>query len=234
MWFGDGMKLLVSDYDGTIEIEELFKDPYIPNDTISNIQHFIDYGNKFMIATARPYDSIIEEVDRYNIPYDFISTLNGCIIHDNSGNVIYSKDIVPVDIDELCRLYSCIKKIEQIKDDDKLLYYILKTRLFDKSKELFDYLKMSGFDVQSWFLNTYNIAHPISNKIDSVIYIQNLLGICDNDIITIGDAKDDLKMIKNYYSYGIVSYLPNFEVLRNCDVKVKSLNDAFKYINKNI
>ena len=69
------MKLLVSDYDGTIEIEELFKDSYIPKGTISNIHDFRSAGNKFMIATARPYASIIKEVDRYGIPYDFISTL---------------------------------------------------------------------------------------------------------------------------------------------------------------
>ena len=228
------MKLLVSDYDGTIEIEELFKDSYIPKGTISNIQHFIDSGNKFMIATAKPYDSIIKEVDRYNIPYDFISTLNGCIIHDNNGKVIYSKDIIELDIEEFCRLYSCINKIESIKDKDRLLYYIFKTKLFKSSRKLIKHLESSGFDVQSWFLNTYNIAHPISNKIDSVRFIQSLLGISNDSVITVGDAKDDLEMIKNYYSYGIVSYLPNFEVLGNCDVKVKSLNDAFKYINKNI
>lgn len=80
----------------------------------------------------------------------------------------------------------------------------------------------------------YNITHPTSNKIDSVRYIQSLLGISDDSVITVGDAKDDLEMIKNYHSYVIVIYLPNFEVLGNCDVKVKSLNDAFKYINKNI
>lgn len=226
------MKLLVSDYDGTIEIEELFKNPYIPKGTISNIQHFIDSGNKFMIATARPYDSIIKEVDRYNIPYDFISTLNGCIIHDNNREVIYSKDKIDLDIEEFYKLYSYIDKIETIKYEDRLLYYTFKTKFF--SRKLIRHLESFGFDVQSWFLNTYNIAHPISNKIDSIRFIQSLLGISDDSIITIGDAKDDLEMIKNYYSYGIISYLPDFEIMKNCNKKVKSLNDAFKYINKNI
>ena len=228
------MKLLVSDYDGTIEIEELFKDPYIPKGTISNIHDFRSAGNKFMIATARPYDSIMSEIKEYHIPYDFISTLNGCVIHDNNGNIINSMDMSDLDIDEFYKIYSCIDKIETIKYEDRLLYYTFKTKLFKSSRKLITHLESSGFDVQSWFLNTYNIAHPTSNKIDSVRYVQTLLGINDDSVITVGDAKDDLKMIKNYYSYGIVSYLPNFEVLRNCDVKVKSLNDAFKYINKNI
>ena len=153
---------------------------------------------------------------------------------DNNGQVIYSKDMIELDIEEFCRLYSCINKIESIKDKDKVLYYIFRTKLFKSSRKLIRRLESSGFDVQSWFLNTYNIVHPISNKIDSVRFIQSLLGISDDSVITVGDAKDDLQMIKHYHSYGIVSYLPNFEVLRNCDVKVKSLNDAFKYINKNI
>ena len=105
------MKLLVSDYDGTIEIEELFKDPYIPNGTISNIHDFRSAGNKFMIATARPYDSIMDEVDRYGIPYDFLSTLNGCVIHDNNGNIINSMDMPDLDIDEFYKLYSCIDNV---------------------------------------------------------------------------------------------------------------------------
>ena len=228
------MKLLVSDYDGTIEIEELFKDPYIPKGTISNINDFRSAGNKFMIATARPYNSIMSEIEKYHIPYDFVSTLNGCIIHDNNGNIINSMDMPDLDIEELYKLYSCINKIELIKGKDKNLYYIFKTKFLKSSKKLIEHLEKSKFNVQSWFLNTYNIVHPISNKIDSIRFIQSLLGISDDSIITVGDAKDDLEMIKNYYSYGIIKFLPDFEVLRNCDVKVKSLNDAFKYINKNI
>ena len=151
-----------------------------------------------------------------------------------TGNIINSMDMPDLNKEELYKIYSCINKIESIKDKDKVLYYIFRTKLFKSSRKLIKHLESSGFDIQSWFLNTYNIAHPISNKIDSVRFIQSLLGINDDSIITIGDAKDDLEMIKNYYSYGIISYLPNFEVLRNCDVKVKSLNETFKYINKNI
>mgnify|MGYP002623855700 CR=1 FL=1 len=228
------MKLLVSDYDGTIKIERLFGNPYIPSDTISNIYNFINNGNKFMIATARPYDSIMNEVNKYNIPYNFISTLNGCIIYDNCGNVIYSKDMVLLDIEEFCKLYSCIDEIQTIKDKDKVLYYIFKTKFLKSSRKLINDLRASSLDIQSWFLNTYNIVHPISNKVDSINVVQELLSIGDSDIITIGDEDDDLEMIRNYYSYGIVTPLSNFKVLGNCDKKVKSLEGAFKHINKNI
>lgn len=228
------MKLLVSDYDKTIEIDSIFRNPYIPKGTIPNISKFIEHGNMFMIATSRPYDSIIDEIYKYGIPYDFISTLNGCIIHDNDGNVVYSKEMIKIDFEEFYKLYSCIDKIELIKDKDRDLYYIFKTKLFTSSKRLIERLEQTGFDIQSWFMNTYNIVHPISNKVESIDFIQKRLGIDDMDVITVGDSIADLQMIKNYFSYGIVKPLPNIQILENCDKKVKSLKDAFKHINKNI
>ena len=228
------MKLLVSDYDDTIEISPLFKGTYIPRGTISNIRDLIHDGNKFMIATSRPYDSIMKEVKGYNIPYSFISTLNGCVVHDDKNKVVFSKGTCDLNVAELYKLYSCIENIEEIKDKDKVLYYIFRTKLLKNPEKLFDDLKNNGFDVQSRFLRTYNFVHPSSNKIDSIKAVQELLGIADNNIITVGESKADLEMIKAYYSYGVKHFLPNFEVLRNCNKKVKSLNDAFKYINKNI
>ena len=228
------MELLVSDYDCTIETDRLVGPSYIPKGTISNIKNFRSGGNKFMIATARTYDSIMHDIKYYNIPYDFVSTLNGCIIHDNSGNLIYSKDIIDLDIDELYKLYSCIDKIELIKDMDKTLYYIFKTKFLKSSRRLIEYLEKSGLDVYSYFLNSYSIVHPVSNKVDSVRYIQELLDLDDTEIITVGDGLDDVKMLKNYYSYGVLKFLSNPEVMDYSNVKVKSLNDAFKYINKNI
>ncbi len=228
------MKLLVSDYDGTIKIDSVIRNSYIPNGTISCIQDFISAGNMFMIATSRPYDSIMDEIEKYHIPYDFLSTLNGCIIHDNSGNIIYSKDVVELNVDELKVLYSCIDKIETVKDDDKILYYIFKTNLFISSKNLIKHLEKAGFNIQSWFMNTYSIVHAVSDKVDSVEFIRKSLDIDYKNIITVGDDINDLKMLANYYSYGIIKPVPEFEVLDTCDKKVKSLKHAFKYINKNI
>ena len=228
------MKLLVSDYDGTIEIDSFLRNPYIPSGTISGIEEFMNNGNMFMIATARPYDSIMSAIRRNGIPYDYVSTLNGCIVHDKDGEIIYSKDMLELDIEEFYKLYSCIDKIELIKEKDRNLYYIFKTKLFNSTEKLVSDLKRAGFDIQSWFKETYNIVHPASNKVDSIEFIRKSLDICGKDVITVGDGHDDLKMIKNYYSYGIIRPLSNVNILDNCDKKVKSLSDSFKYINKNI
>lgn len=225
------MMLLVSDYDSTIKIDSLFKNPYIPNGTISSILEFMNGGNKFMIATARPYDSIISEVNKYNIPYDFLSVLNGTVIYDKNG-IIYSKDMIYLDIDSFYKLYSCINKIELVKDNDRLLYYIFMTKFLKCSKSLINDLKGYNLDIQSWFLNTYNIVRPISNKIDSVRYVQELLGIDDDSVITIGDDTDDINMIREYNGYGILKFPLNIDVYRSSKNHVMSLYDLLK--DKNI
>ena len=228
------MKLLVSDYDKTIEVEGIFRKDHIPKGTISGIEKFMNDGNLFMIATARPYESIMYEVERYGIPYNFISSLNGCIVHDNNKEVVYSKDTISLNLKKLRKLYSCIEKIETIKDKDKVLYYTFKTKLFTSSKRLIQRLESRGFDVQSWLMNTYSIAHAESNKVDSIEFIQERYNISDSDVIVVGDSNDDLQMIEDYFSYGIIKPLPNADVMAECNVKVKSLKEALKHINKNI
>ena len=52
--------------------------------------------------------------------------------------------------------------------------------------------------------------------------------------LTVQKIYDDLQMIEDYFSYGIIKPLPNADVMAECNVKVKSLKEALKHINKNI
>lgn len=62
----------------------------------------------------------------------------------------------------------------------------------------------------------------------------DLYGLQESDVIVAGDSNDDLQMIEDYFSYGIIKPLPNADVMAECNVKVKSLKEALKHINKNI
>lgn len=227
------MKLLVSDYDDTIKIMDFFGHNHIPKGTIKSIKEFRNEGNIFMIATARTYKSIMYEINDYEIPYDFISCLNGAAIFDKNG-LLYSKDMVELNIEKLKQIYTCIYKIEQIKESDRTLYYSIYIKLLESSKRIIEYLKSVNVCINSYFFHKLNIVSPMSDKVDSIKFIQKLLDIDDNDVITIGDGSNDLSMIENYYSFGITKLFPNHKILKNCDKKVKSLNSAFKYINENI
>ena len=225
------MKLLVSDYDDTIKIMDYFGNTYIPKGTIKKINEFRGKGNIFMIATARTYDSIMYEINNYKIPYDYISCLNGANIYDQN-KLIYSKQMIDLNIEKLKEIYSCIYKIEQIKENDKTLYYSMYIKLLKDSKKIIEYLKSANVYINSYFFNKINIISPISDKVDSIKYMQEQLNINDKDVITIGDGNNDIEMIKKYYSFGIHKLFSNKQILKSCNIKVKSLNDAFKHIKK--
>ena len=57
------MKLLSSDYDGTLNVFEY--DIWL---NLAYINNFISRGNIFVLNTGRAYDSITKEIDKYQIP----------------------------------------------------------------------------------------------------------------------------------------------------------------------
>ncbi len=80
------MKLLVSDYDDT-----LYTSDHSIKLNIEAIRRFRKNGNLFAISTARDFKSIKEEIEKYDIPYDFLSCYNSNAIYDMEDNVIYKK-----------------------------------------------------------------------------------------------------------------------------------------------
>ena len=86
------MKLLASDYDGT-----LFRNSRIDKEDITAICKFKEKGNLFGIVTGRSFGFIERELNKNNIPYDFIICINGGYIEDRDKNVIYEKQI-PLEI----------------------------------------------------------------------------------------------------------------------------------------
>lgn len=71
--------LFASDYDGT-----LFKDEVVTKEDLEAIDRFRALGHKFGIITGRSINSILEEVNEKNIPFDFISGINGGAVLDHS------------------------------------------------------------------------------------------------------------------------------------------------------
>ena len=61
------MKLLVSDFDGT-----LFIDYPSLEKNIHAIQRFREEGNLFVINSGRNYTSLMKEIKQYQIPYDIL------------------------------------------------------------------------------------------------------------------------------------------------------------------
>ena len=71
------MKVLATDFDGT-----LFRDRTITPADLNAIQRFRRAGNRFGIVTGRHYCSILEEVQKNNVPLDFLICCTGGILTD--------------------------------------------------------------------------------------------------------------------------------------------------------
>lgn len=102
------MKVFASDYDGT-----LYKNKEITDYDLEMIHKFREEGNLFGIATGRPINSIRFEMEKYNIPYDFLVGINGGVVlsaeHEELYASSFNKDVLP--------------ELMQTLDDEKVLYY---------------------------------------------------------------------------------------------------------------
>lgn len=81
------MKLLASDYDGTLRRQE------VAQSEIEAIRKFQSEGNLFGIVTGRAVDMILEELRQFNVPFDFLICNNGAIVADKNGKRITSWDM---------------------------------------------------------------------------------------------------------------------------------------------
>ena len=103
------MKLLVSDYDGTIFDQDCIKDT---RKNIDAIKRFKDKGNMFAIATARIFPSIKSQIEKFNIPYDYLICCNGGCVFDKNDNLLYSN---PIDQTQLKLILKYLKTLPYIK-----------------------------------------------------------------------------------------------------------------------
>lgn len=82
------MKLFVSDYDMTLYINE-----HIDEKVLDAIKKWREAGNIFVIATGRNKFSIFEQIEKYNIGFDYLIANNGALIFDNERKIIFKETI---------------------------------------------------------------------------------------------------------------------------------------------
>ena len=205
------MKLLVSDYDGTLK-------PDIKNlmINIEAINEFRKKGNHFSIATGRDYYSIKKEIDKYNIKYDYLITNDGALTLDGNDNVL-SAEIIEEEI---------IKEFK-IPNTDTIIELQLITNLFDSLDEIKSLVSsdssMKISKLYKLFLKFIFIKKDC-NKSTAIKKIENNY----SEIITVGDNLNDLEMLRDYngykmlYSYPIM-YTKNIKTTTNVHSLIKKL-----------
>ena len=103
------MKLLASDFDGTLLV-----DKKINKRDIEGIKALRKKGHKFIISTGRTLLTMEGVIEKYNLEFDYLVLCNGAVILDKNKNVI-KNNLVD---------FEAVKKIvEEFADQDKIMIY---------------------------------------------------------------------------------------------------------------
>lgn len=221
------MNLLVSDYDGTIKPYDknpniIEKETFKKN--IKSINKFIDQGNIFAIATGRSTDSIQEEINNYDIKYNYLLTYNGRTILDNKNNVIFSNQINSNIVNELYKKEYFKELLNYndfglTKENKNLVYIKLYLNHFKYIKQALTELRKENLETQidfDFISNSIIIRNKFNKKmgIEELLKNENLI-IPKEKIITIGDEMNDIDMINEYNGYRMLLSNPRLLFVTN-------------------
>lgn len=229
-------KLLVTDYDHTLLTEE--KELLM---TIPEIEKFREQGNIFVIATSRSWSSIIQEIDKYKIPFDYVCTNVGAGIFDEQRRKIYAQFI---SLEDKHKIETQLAKIDtslsvtrfgieesQDKDSHQIIGYKIKGKpeqLIQLQEKLLPIL--SHFEIilkeeeGKLFINDAG-----NTKEKAIDHLLDLLQISQEYVFTIGDDDVDLSMLERFHGYRMreSSQLIQ-ERIKNV---VKSVRDIIVYLS---
>ena len=190
--------MLVCDYDGTLNTD--FKIDLRLN--INAIKKFMGQGNKFVISTARGFNSIKYEINKYNIPYDYLTCNNGAVIFDNRDNVMYKNTLSKKEIDGIKMAVSSDKKRVYFFDvygyrgnEEDIIYGSIPVSFFYDVSELEELLH--PLEVQK--RGNHVFVKKQSSKLDGALILERNLDV--NKIYAVGDGEDDRELLKYFGGY---------------------------------
>lgn len=211
------MKLLVSDYDGTIK--RFRHEPNIIqridlNQDLRHIKKFIEEGNIFNVSSQRPIVSIKKELEKNKVPYNYVTAYGGLVTFDKDDKLIYAeyldKKILRA-IEELSKTTDLLQTIKTFDGNrniekelkDKLILIGLSVR---NIRDTMDFFRSLNIDLTKYHFSYDNHGFYINNIINKNIGINLLLSQINeqlSEIITIGDSFHDLEMINEYNGWCI-------------------------------
>lgn len=224
------MKILASDYDNTLFVsdENIFKN------NIKSIKKFTSKGNIFCIITGRNYSNIKVELDKYDIPYNYLICNDGAKIFNCKDECLKTEKLSKETIikcqkilneenyanyledgyNKITNMDDCIKVVGIYTDKEQAENTI--TRL---KKEVDAYIYLSTEHI--------NIIESHVNKcygLDSLLKIRNL---SSDNLYVIGDEKNDLEMLSKFK--GAIMKNHNKELDK---LKLKEYETLYEYIEE--
>lgn len=194
------MKLLASDYDGTLRTGV-----YVDEEDVAAIQRFREAGHLFGLVTGRSMESLQIELERNHLRCDFIITNNGGVVFDGKGQLLESQRM---DFDKALDIISYVKTLEcasyvindgfhrykfdvdATQEDHK---YGNMPSASQQEAEVLDRGKIAQIVIS---LNDDALAHEIANHIntDFAGYATAYVNVNCVDIVPFGVSKADALM----------------------------------------
>lgn len=200
-------KVLVSDYDWTYNIGNLLT--YYNN---NKIKEFIGSGNIFAFSTLRNFKSMLFEIKKYKLVYNYLSLCNGSVLFDKNLSLLFkvciNQDVMEQILDAIKDYKKNIEIVLFDEKDNKVHeeYIRASIKVINPKirKEIIEILK-SIENIQ--VINDIFMIHILSseaNKSNNIELIAELEDIPKDRIYTIGDSKNDLRMIEEFNGYSSV------------------------------
>lgn len=221
------MKLLVTDYDGTMYYEKQDK---TLKDNIEALKQF-KKRHMIAIATGRSYNSIKKEIDTYNIPYNYIISSNGTCMFDEYQTPIYTKTIKEKILE---RTLNFLQKLPYINKIELIDIYGNQTKELNNVIQIYIEVNFTSIKELKRIKQELNILqnHQLFNmcfffnktdKTDGIKVIQDIHDLQQEDIYTIGNDINDLSMLKEYNGYRVPYSYPRIVLERLPKASVKKL-----------
>lgn len=213
-------KLLVSDYDGTFNKHNSKR---IISSNIDAVKEFIDKGNIFSLASARSFNSLKSETEKYHIPYNYLICNNGGAIFDKDDNIIFFH---PVLNSSLLKILKYINKLGILKS---ILFKDFYGNVTTDLNEVCDIIctinadnldKLNQIQEELNYLCSTPFFHLLvfsekMDKADGIDIIASKESITEESIYTIGNDFFDKNMLLRYKGYRMINSNP---LLYRCNI----------------
>lgn len=206
-------KLLVSDYDGTFNIHNNRSGI---DSNIDAVKKFVDSGNIFSLASARSFNSLKRETDKYKIPYDYLVCNNGGVVFDKDDNIIFFH---PVLNSSLLKTLKYLNKLGILK---RILFKDFYGNITTDLNEVCDIIctinadnldKLNQIQEELNYLCSTPFFHLLvfsekMDKVDGIDIIASKESITEESIYTVGNDFFDKNMLLRYNGYRMINSNP--------------------------
>ena len=199
------MKLLVTDYDNTLELHYDYTDnTAILRRNISAINNFMKH-NIVCIATGRHFDAIYKTLTQNNIRFNYLCANNGAELYDENYKLLFCLPLVEHDLEILMNLNEKVFFRKPFNSNliSSANLYIENVKKYDRIKKyLNENLKKSLIEYK---FPKIKIVNNKCNKVNVIDIIQKVEKILDINVYTIGDDVNDIDMIIQYNGTSLIT-----------------------------